>query len=138
MRKNKTKAELLADLKGNKDFVEKMKFTREQFYPALVEATTSIEDAQNQLYLINTMLMQKFLDKMKEFKFSEMGLSEIINDKDPKAEPLKEMLALFADRSVFEAKEIMEGMKAEINLFISEENKERSLADLKTKWIDEL
>jgi hypothetical protein len=137
-RQNKTKEELLKDLKGNKAFAEKMKFTREMFYPALCKATVSIEDATQQLYMINTMLMQKFLGKMKETKFSELGLTEILSEQDPNYEALKEMLELFADYNAFDAKDIMEGMRNEINLFIQEENKTRKLDDLKTKWIDEL
>ena len=136
--KFRSKEELIKDLKDNKKFQEKMSFTRDKFYPALARASRSIDDAQQQLYMINTMVMQKFLGKMKEFKFKDMGMVEILSKEDSKYHEVKEMLELFDDYSVFDAKDIMEGMKSEITLFLNEENKSRSLEDLKTKWIDQL
>lgn len=134
----KSKEELVKDLKKNQDFQEKMKFVRESLYPALCEASTSIEDAQNQLYQISTMIMQKFLEKMKEVKFKDIGLADILNKEDPQYAPMKAMLDLFDDKNVYDTKDIIEGLKNEINLFISDENKDRKLSELKTKWVDQL
>ena len=63
------KEEILADLKKNKDFQEKMKFTKEVFYPALCEASKNIEDATMFVGSISTVMMDKFLGLMKEKKF---------------------------------------------------------------------
>ena len=62
----------------------------------------------------------------------------MLDPKDEKYEELKAMLALFDNKSIFEAKEYIEGMRNEISLFLGEEAKERSLSSLKTKWLDEL
>lgn len=137
-RKNKTREQILMDLKGNEAFQKKMKFTKEEFFPALTQATTSIDDALSNLSIINTILMEKFLGFMKETKFRDLKIQENISDQDPKAEDLKAMLALFDDMTAFDAKDLLEGMRNEINLFLSEENKTRTLADLKPRWIDEL
>lgn len=137
-RQNKTREQLIAELKGNQKFVEKMKFTREVFYPHLIQASKSIDDAVSFLASINTVLMEKFLSYMKDKNFGELKLVDVLDPKDEKYEQLKAMLELFSDKSVFEAKELLEGMKQEISLFINEENKTRQLSDLKTKWLDEL
>jgi len=137
-RKNKTKAELIAELKGNQKFVEKMKFTKEVFYPALVSASKNIDDSLSFLTSINNIVMEKFLGYMKEKNFGELKLVDMLDPKDEKYEELKSMLELFSGKSVFEAKEFLEGMKQEIQLFINEENKTRPLSSLKTQWLDEL
>lgn len=134
----KKREEIIADLKNNKDFMEKMKFTREQFYPALCKASRNIEDATSFISSINTVLMEKFLGLMKEKKFGELNLIDSLDPKDEKYEDIKSMLELFNDMNLFDAKSQFEGMKAEINLFVQEENRERQLQDLKTRWIDQL
>lgn len=136
-RLNKTREQLLAELKGNQKFQEKMKFTREMFYPALVKASVSIDDAQQLLYMINTMVMEKFLGLMREKTFKDLAMEDKLNPKDPQYSNIKSLLDLFADMTVFDAKDLIEGMRNEINLFINEENKTRTLDQLKVKWIDE-
>jgi len=134
---NKTKAELIADLQKNAAWMMKMKFVKESFYPALCKATNSIEDALQNLTIINSVILEKFLAKMKEVKMRDIDIYSNLMPSDPQYENIKAMLELFDDLSVFEAKEYFEGLKQEINLFLNEENKERKLEDLKTKWMDE-
>lgn len=135
---NKSREQILTDLKNNKDFQEKMKFTREVFYPALARATTSIDDAIQNLSIINTFIMERALGFMKEKKMSEISLGDIVSKTDPKSKEMKELLTLFDDYTVFDAKTVFEGMKSEINLFVQEENKMRGLNDLRRVWVDEL
>jgi ribosomal protein L7/L12 len=135
---NKTKEELIADLQKNAVWMAKIKFIKETFYPALIKATTSIEDATQNLTIINSVMMEKFLGLMKEKKFSELDVYANLDPKDPKYEDLKAMLNLFDGMSLFEAKEYLEGMKQEIAMFIADEQKVRGLDTLPTKWIDEI
>lgn len=135
---NKTKDELLADLKGNEKFQEKMAFTRDKFYPALCNASVSIDDASILLSGMNTMIMQEFLGKMKDVKLSELNLQNKLEPTNLKFDESKALLDLFAEMNVFDAKDYIEGMRNEINLFLTEEAKERPLKDLKVKWLDQL
>lgn len=137
-RRNKTKEELLLDLKKNEKFMAKMKFTKEKFFPALIEATDSVEDATIFLGSINTILMEEFLGFMKEKKFSDLNLVNKLDQKDENYEKYKALLSLFDEMNVFEAKDLIEGMKNEINLFIQEEMKNRKLDSLPTRWLDEI
>ena len=134
---NKTREELIADLQKNAAWMAKMKFVKNVFYPALCKATNSIEDAMQNLAIINTVIMEKFLGKMKEVKMKDIDIYSNLSPDDKQYENIKEMLGLFDDVSVFEAKEYFEGLKQEISLFLNEEQKERKLEDLKTRWLDE-
>lgn len=135
---HKSRKEILADLKKNKDFMEKMKFTKEVFYPALCKATKNIDDAQMFLGSIASIMMEIFLGFMKTKRLGELDLPSKLDPKADNYEELKTLLALFEDMDVFTAKTYFEGMRSEISLFLNEENKGRPLSDLKTKWVDEL
>ena len=76
----KSKAELIADLQKSSKWVAKMKFTRDQFYPALLELNSSIDETKTFLASINSVLMEKFLGKMKELKMSDDNLKQPIKE----------------------------------------------------------
>lgn len=82
--------------------------------------------------------MEKFLGEMKKLTFKELKIVEGLDEKAEKYKEYKELLALFDDMSVFDAKDYLEGMKNEIDVFITDEMKNRPLSSLKAKWIDEM
>ena len=140
-KKNKAKqseAQKLQAIQRKEEFDVKIKFIKEQFYPALCKATTSIEDALQNLTIINSIMMEKFLGKMKETTMKDINIYTNLSMSDPNYEALKSMLELFDDKNVFETKEYFEGMRGEISLFLNDEQKERKLEDLKTVWADEV
>ncbi len=137
-RKNLSKLELFEKIKKTADFKKKMDFTKNKFWPALVAATHNVDDAQTFIGSLSTMIMQKFLNLMKEKKFKDIGLGEIIDPANEKVTELKALLALFDDMNVFDARDLFEGMKNELNLFINDEMRTRPLSSLKTKWADEV
>ncbi len=129
------KEEILADLKKNEDFQRRMKFVKESFYPALCKASKNIEDAQMFVGSITTVMMEIFLGFMKEKKLSELNLILKLDEKDEKYEDLCEMMKLFDNMSVFEAREHFESMKREIDLFLREETRKRPLGELTVNWM---
>lgn len=134
----KSKDELLAEMKGNVRFIEKMKFVRESLYPLVVDASDSIDDAKMFLSSINTVLMERFLDQMKKKTFKELEIIEGLDKDGEKFGKYQKLLSLFNDMSVFDAKDYIEGMRSEIDLWVTDELKTRPMSSLKTKWIDEL
>lgn len=136
-RANKSKEEILADLKNNADFQRKMQFTREVFYPALCNASTSIDDAVILLSGLNTQIMQEFLASMKEKTVKDLQLDGKLDKDNPKYAESQVLLAIFNDMTVFDAKDHIEGMRGEIQLFLTEEQKKRPLSDLATKWLED-
>lgn len=134
----RSKEQLIKELQDNSKFKVKMKFTREQFYPALVKASTSIDDAQNLLGSLNTMIMQEFLSDMKSKKFSALKLEDKLDKDNPKYPEFIAMLDLFKESNIFDAKDCIEGMRSEIDLFMKDEREKRTLDTLETKWVDQL
>jgi len=134
----KNKDEVIADLKKNAEFTQRMKFVKETFYPALCEASMNIEDAGMLLAGFNDMIMQEFLGRMKEVKMIDLKLENKLDKTSPKYEQNKKMLALFDGCNVFEAKQYVEGMRGEIETFKRDEMQDRPLSSLKTKWVDQL
>ena len=135
---NKKKEQLIADLQKNQKWVAKMKFTREKFYPALVELDESIDDTKTFIASINQIMMEKFLDLMRQNKFGDLKLAEVLDSKDAKYDKYKAILELFKDHSVFDAKDCIEGLKGELDLFVQDEMKERKMSTLKCKWLDQI
>lgn len=134
----KTKEQILAELKANKDFQKRMTFIKEEFWPALCEASTSIEDAKILLTGFNNVVMQSFLGLMKEKHLKDLGLTTKLDAQSDKFLENQKLLGLFSEMSVFEAKEYIEGMRNEIDTFLTDEMKERPLSSLKVKWIDQV
>ncbi len=136
--KPRSKEEIMAAMKGNADFQRRIKFAREQFWPALGEAAENIQDAQILLEGFNTTLMQAFLARMKDIKMKDLDLESKLDQTSPRYEQNKTLLHLFDDMSLYDAKDNIEGMKGEIQQFIIDELKSRPLSSLHPKWIDEL
>lgn len=137
-RVNKSREQILSDLKKNAEFKKKIKFVKELFFPALLRASKNVDDAQMTLTGFNSAVMQAFLAKMKEVKVKDLNLEPQLSLENDKLEESKEMLHLFDELSVFEAKDYIEGMKNEIALNQSEFWKTKTLSDLPMRWLDEL
>ncbi len=134
----KNKEELLAELRSNAAWTQKMKFAKETFWPALCEASMNIDDATMLLSGFSDRIMNEFLGLMKEKKVSELNLENKLDKESPKYKENLALIGLFKDCNVFEAKEHIEGMKGEIETFKRDEFQDRPLSSLKTKWIDQL
>ena len=134
----KTKEELLREMKNNSAFIKKMKFTREQLFPAVVDASDSIDDAKMFLSSINTVIMERFLGEMKKLTFKDLKIIEGLDDKGEKFGKYQILLALFDDMTVFDAKDYIEGMRNEIDIWVNDELRERPMSSLNCKWIDQL
>lgn len=134
----KTREEILKDMKSNADFVRRMDFTKNKLYPAVIKASKNVEDATRFLYQTSTLLTQKFLGLMKEKKFEELDIVSILDKNDAHYPEYVDLFKLFEGQSVYEAKEYLEGMKSEIDLFSRELMQKTKLEDLPTRWIDDL
>ncbi len=136
-RVQKTKEQILSEMKSNVDFQKKMTFIKEKFWPQLCKASSNIEDAQILLEGFNTAMMQEFLARMKETNVKDLNLSLKLDAMSDKFQENRDLLELFQDLTVFEAKDYIEGMRNEIQLFLREEQKQRPLESLKPKWVDD-
>lgn len=133
-----TKEQIAAQLKAQTERAARLKFIKEQFWPALGEACGSIEEAQMFLNGFNSVLMNEFLGLMKDKKFSEFDMIAKLGKEDERYEKQVKLLELFSDMNVFEAKGHIEGMKNEIDIFLQDERRKRPLATLHPTWLDEV
>ncbi len=136
MPKPRTKEQIADGIKRVEDAKRMRAFVKEKFYPALMNATTSIDDAKFLLSGFGNMIMEQFLAMMKDKKFIELKLHEKLDKNNPNYKQFIELLALFADETVFTSRELVEGMKNEIQMFIDNEMKQRKLDTLKTNFLD--
>lgn len=134
----KSKEELLAEMKNNVQFIQKMEFVRGKIYPAVVAMNQSVDETKMFLSSINNVLMEKFLGKMKELTFKDLDLIGGLDNKSEDYDKYKALLTLFDDMSVFDAKDYLEGMRNEIDTWVNDELRDKKMADLKVTWIDQL
>lgn len=111
-------------------------FVKDKFYPELMATSLSIDDAKFLLGSFSNMIMQEFLALMREKKMSELNLVTKLDPESPQYEGYKKIVELFNDESIFNAKELIEGMKGEITMMIDNEMKERKLDTLKTNFLE--
>ena len=135
-RENKTKEQIAKEIQTMQKVKLYRAFVKDEFYPLLLTATTSIDDAKFLLTGFANMVFEQFLTLMKEKKFSELNLEAKLDPENPNYEEVKKILVLFGDKTVFEARELIEGMRGEIDGLVNAELKERKLETLKTNWFD--
>lgn len=133
---NKTKEEIVKGLKDVKEVKRMRSFVKDKFYPQLLTASSSIDDAKFLLTSLANMLMDKFLSQMKEKKFKELSLETMLDPAHAKHEEYLKILKLFEDENVYVARELIEGMRGEIEMMINAELKERKLETLKTNFLE--
>ncbi len=133
---NKTKEEIAKGMKNVERAKELRAFVKDKFYPALINASTSIDDAKYLLTSFSNQVMEKFLAQMKEKKFIDLKLHEKLDKESANYKQFVDILALFADENVYDTRELIEGMKGEIDMLITNELKGRKLETLKTNWLE--
>ena len=134
-KKPRAKSEIIADAKRIKDVKRKREFVSKELYPALIKASESIEDAKFLLGSLSNMIMESFLQEMREKKFKELNLSSKLDKKAPNHKEFKALLELFNDETIFISRELVEGMKNEVQMMIDNEMKARKLDTLKTNFL---
>lgn len=133
---NKTKDTIVDEMEKQEKVKALRIFVRDQFYPALLKATSSIDDAKYLLGSFSNMVMEQFLAQMKEKAFIELKLHEKLDPQSTNYKEYIELLSLFGDKSVYDTRELIEGMKQEVEMMIATEMKERKLDTLKTNFYE--
>lgn len=108
----------------------------DKFYPALMEATISIDEARMLLQAITSSIMEEVLQTMSERKFDEI-YNKVVKKLTPNDERLLKIEALLQtvrNENLYVAREIVEGMIRAIEQMISDELKGRTLDTLLADW----
>lgn len=135
-RVNKTKEEIAHQMKNQQEIARKRKIIVEGFFPALVEATVSVDEAKMLIQAMSTLLMESVLKTMKERKFSEIEveLLERLCPNDERKEEVKKLLSTITGENLFVSREIIEGMTRAIDTMILNDMKGRKLDTLNADW----
>lgn len=118
------------------EIARKRKIVVTQFYPALVEATSSVDEAKMLLQSIASLTMEEVLNTMKERKFTEI-LDRVLKKLTPddiRLLQVEKLLETMRYENLFVAREIVEGMQRAISQMQHDEDKARPLDALKPDW----
>lgn len=135
-RVNKTKEQLVKEAENKKEVSRKRTLIVDSFYPALVKATISIDEAKALIQAMGSLVMERVLDTMRERKFSDISeqLLKSLTTDGERLEEIKALLATLEGENLFVSREIIEGMIRAIDAMITEEMRDRNLGTLKTNW----
>jgi len=108
----------------------------EHFYPALIEATISVDESKALISAMGTLLMDSVLNTMKEKPFIEINtyLHKMLCSDGERSDEIKKLLDTLNGENLYVAREIIEGATRAIDQATTDEMKERSLSTLKTDW----
>lgn len=137
MRKGAKKSPLTKEqLQRQMENERKGKIIVNQFFPALIDATISIDEAKMFLSAATSLIMEEVMQAMRERKFSEIRkrLVKKLCPDDERVIQVEKLLTIFDDETLFVSREIIEGMKAAIEQMIIGELQTRKLDTLKPDW----
>lgn len=134
--KHLTKAGVAQLAKNKEEVARKRTIIVDQFYPALIEATVSVDEAKALISALGSLVMEDTLRTMRERRFvdiKEILIEQLCKDGERK-EGITKLLETLKDENLFTAREIIEGMTKAIEAMVTEELRGRKLDTLKTNW----
>lgn len=135
-KQNRTSEEIMKDMQNKAEIARKRNIIVDKFYPALIDATISIDEAKMLISAIGNIMMEEVLKTMKVTKLSEIkeALIKVLCQDGERKEEITKLLNTLEDENLYVSREIIEGMTRSIDTMISDEMKDRKLDTLKTKW----
>lgn len=132
----RTKEQIVQEEKNKKEISRKRSLIVDRFYPALIDATVSIAEAESLISAMGSLVMEETLKTMKTLKFADIApsLFKILCTDGEREDKIEKLLATLHEENLFTAREIIEGMNRAIGAMKYEEMKGRNLATLKTNW----
>lgn len=114
----------------------KKEFIKNKFYPALVVATVSADEASMLLNAMVSLVMEEAMETLRVKKMSEVR-SRIIKKLTTDSErviPIENLINLFDKYTLFDARVHFEGLKACIEQMKIDDMQNRKLDTLKVDW----
>lgn len=124
------------DIKRDYKRAQDRKLIKEQFYPALVEATISVDEAQMFLQAAASLIMEEAMEKLRTTNVSEIR-SRLVRKLAPSDERLlqvERLIDIFYDHTLFEARGHFESMRAVIEQMKTDEMQKRKLDTMIPDW----
>ncbi len=115
---------------------ERRQFIIEQFFPALKDATISVDEAGFLLQGIVSLIMEEAMETLKSTRMRDIR-SRIVKKLCPNDERLLSiglLVELFDSQTLFEARGNFEGMRAILEQVKLDEMRAKKLGDIKMEW----
>lgn len=132
----KSKEQLLKEMEIKKEVKRTRSLVTDKLYPKLLKCSKSIPDAIQFLAVLTMGIRQQFNNQMRTQKISDLKLLEAVDPKADRVADYKECIGFIEGETVAGGLSIVEGLGNEIDRLIKKENAERSLATLKTDFIE--
>ncbi len=118
------------ELKYKREFIE------HKFYPALKEATVSIDETTALLNAAASLIMEEAMNTLRTVKMGDIRsrlVKKLCPDHDRELS-IEALLSLFDKQTLFETRGHLESMKQVISQMQMDEMRERKLVTLKEDW----
>lgn len=128
----KTKEELERELRLNKNRA----FVKDIFYPALEEATISVDEASMLLQALISLIMEEAMETLKNTEMSQISgrlVSKLTSDNE-RVLAIEKLVNAFKGQTLFEARGNIEGMNAVISQMKIDEMQNRTLSSMNVNW----
>ena len=117
------------------DVRRKQTLVQKELYPALVAATTSVEEAKALTQAISSIIMGIAMNVLKERKMSEIK-SEAVKQlcEEGREQEITDLLTTLDGESLFSARSLIEGSSSVLEQAIKDEMSNRTLKSLEFDW----
>jgi hypothetical protein len=109
---------------------------KDEFYPALVGATVSVDEAKMLLQAMSTLIMDVAFNVLREKKVAEIkeSLLKTLCPNNDRIEEIGKLIDVFLDETLFDTKGQIEGMASVIDYMIRSEMQDRTLNSFTPDW----
>lgn len=124
------------DIKRDWKRAQDRKLIKERFYPALVEATISVDEAQMLLQAATSLIMEEAMEKLRSTSMKDIKNRMIkkLAPNDERVLQIEKLLGIFDDHTLFDARGHFESMRAVIEQMKIDEMQKRKLDTLVPDW----
>lgn len=132
----RTKEQLIQEAENKKEISRKHHLIVDSFYPALINATISVDEAKALIHVMGSLIMEEVLKTMKFRRFSEVteSLHQHLAKDGERSKEIRILLESLNGENLFVAREIIEGMSKAIGAMEVAEMRTRNLSTLKADW----
>jgi len=133
-RVNKSKPEIVEDMKKKVDIDRRRSVARNELYPILLKGSKSIDHAQIVCQAVDSAIRAKFNKQMLTQNLAGLELEKDLNPSADEHEMYKAIFDILNKETVASAVELISGMADAISNFVRAETHERKLDTLKTSF----
>lgn len=128
----RTKEQIIRDT----EIARKRKIVVDKFYPSLVEATVSIDEAKMLLQAATSLIMEEVLSTMKERQFDEIysRLTKKLCPDGTRQIEIEKWLSTMKGENLYVARELIEGANRAISQMLHDEELKRKMDTLNPDW----